>query len=161
MIGFLALLIAFLTLLSPSPEADSAPQSAPDASADAAIVAGPADPLDALVGTWRVQITPSENLADEVVARTDISLEIVERAARGSLAFGPPDERWQGDVTCSGRASAVEFASRARCSLLDHEVAHITGRLDGDRLLGTLFLEADEELVTWTAERTGRPANAR
>jgi len=173
MIGLFALVIAFLTLLSPSPEGQGSFEDRSDWMSAAAILADETDGLDVLLGRWRVRIAPAAGASDEATAREDIELKIVRHGTGAPhVHFGPPEEQWTGEVSLSRASEGPEFASRTTCETLAHgestELAHLTGRLvqgrSGDQLRGTLFLESDEELVTWTAvrERVGTaPALAR
>lgn len=161
MIGFIALLVAFLTLLNPAARPAQGPLGSTDSSAGTAKAAGGGALTEGLIGSWEARVVfPWEGDGTPTVKTTElhiIELEPGSRSGHGEvgIAFGPEGERWHGALQASGAPGAVVFVGHALCSVHEGSVAAISGKLVDGCLSGTLLLDDQPGLLTWSCARRG------
>ncbi len=156
MIGLIALAIAFLTLLAPSPPSaqDKAPQTSPPVATvnDPATWAGPDDVIRPLLGAWRTTVTFPDGTTEETELEVARSPEGTG-ASSANVSFGPATECYTGPLTAHRDGADVVFASQIECRAAAFGTAALTGRWSRGVLEGTAYLAEGERLVTWRAER--------
>lgn len=159
MIGLIALAIAFLTLLAPSPASaqDKAPQAPPHVgtAAETATWADPDDVVRALLGAWQATVTFPDGTVDETSLEVARPVDQGKTAdtGRATAAFGPDSERYTGPLTAHREGADIVFAGQIQCAAAPFHIATLTGCWSDGSLRGTAFLADGEQLVTWRAVR--------
>lgn len=154
MITLIALAIAFLTLLTPSPSSGQPTAVAPELRGKAAIWADELDPFAPLLGDWVATVTLPEG-------DTEVALMTISRSGDESatISMGHGSERFTGPLAAHFDGKDVVFASAATSQVAELGPAMIAGRLaSGACPTGTAYLPSMQRLITWTTRAAHPPS---
>ncbi len=156
MISLIALVIAFLTLLTPSSVGTRQAPGTPEPTGGPAMWAEMPDPFAPLLGDWIATVALPEGDSEVTSLRISEAPEAGSNAADRSflVSMGQGDECFTGPLAAHFDRSEVVFAGSASCLVEELGMATISGRRVGDGLTGSAYLPKLQRLVTWTA----RPA---